>query len=263
MSHESLGKPDAAATLMAHMMAFFPSREESLAAARGLAAGGATYLEVQFPFSDPSADGPLIQTAGTAALEAGFSVAAGFDLVRDIVESTGLPVFVMSYGNLVYRKGTDAFVRAAREAGVTGLIIPDLSPGNDEHLYEAGREHAVEVVPVVAPSVTDARLARIAEERPRYLYAALRLGITGSHTDIGEENLRFLDRLRPIGAKIIAGFGISSPEQVRFLAPHVHALVVGSAFVKTIIEAVEANRTGSLETTLSDQVRRLVSGGVA
>lgn len=249
------------ATLMAHLMAYFPSRETSLAAARGLARGGASYLEVQFPFSDPSADGPLIQTAGTLALEAGFTVAAGFDLVREIVDATGVPVFVMSYGNLVYRRGTEAFVRAARDAGATGLIIPDLSPGNDESLYSAGRTHSVEVVPVVAPSVTDARLERIAAEHARYLYAALRLGITGSYTDIGEENLRFLARLRPLGADIVAGFGISSPEQVRFLAPHVHALVVGSAFVKTIIEAIEADRTSTIESTLSHQVRALVSGG--
>lgn len=262
MSNDSNGKVVTTARLMAHMMAYFPNREASLSAARGLAAGGASYLEVQFPFSDPSADGPLIQTAGTAALEAGFTVADGFDLVREIVASTRLPVFVMSYGNLVYRKGTDAFVRAAKEAGVTGLIIPDLTPGNDERLYDAGRVHTVEVVPVVAPSVTDARLARIAEERPNYLYAALRLGITGSYTDIGERNLRFLDRLQPLGAKIIAGFGISSPEQVQFLAPHVHALVVGSALVKTIIDAVDENRTESLEAALTEQVHRLVSGGV-
>lgn len=261
---ESSMRPDSArATLMAHMMAFFPTREDSLAIARGLTAGGAAYLEVQFPFSDPSADGPLIQTAGAHALEAGFTVEGGFDLVREIVAMTHRPVFVMSYGNLVFRRGTEAFVRAAKEAGAAGLIIPDLAPGNDEHLYEAGEKHGVAIVPVVAPSVTDLRIARIAEEHPRYLYAALRLGITGSYTDVGDENLRFLGRLAPLHADIIAGFGISSPDQVRLLAPHVHALVVGSAFVKTIIDALDADHTSDLETTLRRQVHALVSGGVA
>jgi len=252
----------AGATLMAHMIAYFPNREISVDIARGLAAGGASYLELQFPFSDPSADGSLIQTAGTAALESGFTVRGGFELVREIVSQTGLPVFIMSYGNLVFRKGTDSFVREAKSAGASGLIVPDLPPGNDEGLYLAGRAHGVEIVPVVAPSVSDSRLTRISEENPLYLYAALRLGITGSYTEIGEENLAFLARLKRIGSRIVAGFGISSPEQVRSLAPHVHALVVGSAFVKTILDAVGREELSGLKSRLAAQADALVSGGV-
>lgn len=249
--------------LMAHMIAYFPDREGSLAIARGLAAGGADYLEVQFPFSDPSADGRLIQTAGSLALEAGFRVKDGFDLVREIHEETRVPVYVMSYGNLVFHQGTERFVDQARSAGATGLIIPDLPPGYDEHLYAAGAERGLEIVPVVAPSVTDARLARIGEERPAHIYAALRVGITGSYTDIGEENLRFLGRLRTLGCEIIAGFGISTPKQVEHLAPHVHAVVVGSAFVKTVLEALEGDRVSEVEEQLRAQVAYLITGRTA
>ncbi len=245
--------------LMAHMIAYFPSRELSLEVARGLAAGGARYLEVQFPFSDPSADGSIIQTAGAMALEAGFTVAEGFELVKEIVAATELPVFIMSYGNLVFRRGTDSFVHRSKEAGATGLIIPDLAPGSDEGLYAAGREHGVEIVPVVAPSVTEQRLKSIGSEKPRFIYAALRLGITGRYTEVSRENIEFLGRLSALGAEIIAGFGISSPEQVHLLSPYVHALVVGSAFVKTTLAAVENGEEAGLREKLQAQVAELLS----
>lgn len=253
------GAPTAAGVrLMAHMIAYFPDRERSLSIARGLAAGGADYLEVQFPFSDPSADGRLIQTAGSLALEAGFRVSEGFDLVHEIRDKTGVPVFIMSYGNLVFRRGTESFVEQACAAGATGLIVPDLPPGYDEHLFAAGAERGLEIVPVVAPSVTDARLARIAEERPKHIYAALRVGITGSYTDVGVENLLFLERLGALGSEVIAGFGISTPKQVQLLAPHVHAVVVGSAFVKTVLEALEGDRVSEVGEQLQAQVAYLI-----
>lgn len=255
------GRSAAGVSLMAHMIAHFPDRRRSLEVAKGLAAGGAAFLEVQFPFSDPSADGRLIQTAGNAALAAGFTVEAGFDLVREIRETTGVPLFIMSYGNLVYRRGVERFVRSALAAGATGLIIPDLSPGSDEGLYDAGRAQGVEIVPVVAPSVTEERIGRIADEGPRRVYAALRVGITGSYTEIGEENLRFLERLAALDAGIIAGFGISTPDQVTLLAPHVDTVVVGSAFVKTVLDAVDRNATGQLAARLEAQVRGLLPGG--
>lgn len=246
--------------LMAHMVAYFPDRDGSLAIARGLAAGGADYLEVQFPFSDPSADGRLIQTAGSIALEAGFRVTEGFDLVHEIQEETKIPVYVMSYGNLVFHRGTGRFVEQARAAGVTGLIIPDLPPGHDEGLYVAGALQGLEIVPVVAPSVTETRLARIAEERPTHTYAALRVGITGSYTEIGADNIRFLGRLRALGSEVIAGFGISTPQQVELLAPYVHAVVVGSAFVKTVLDALERGQVSEAGERLRAQVASLIGG---
>lgn len=222
--------------LMTHLVACFPDRERSLRVARAMVAGGASYLEVQFPFSDPSADGTLIQTACSAALSAGFTVDGGFDLVRELHASTEVPIFVMSYANLVYRRGVRAFVEQAREAGARGLIVPDLMPGADEGLFAAGAEAGIEIVPVVAPTISESRLSEVSSVKPRFLYAALRVGITGSYTEIGEENRRFLRRLEPIGAKVLAGFGISTRAQVEALAGEVHALVVGSAFVRIILE---------------------------
>ncbi len=244
---------EARSPLMTHLVAFFPSRELSLAAARGMIDGGARYLEVQFPFSDPSADGPLIQTACSSALEAGFTVARGFELVGEISALAGVPVFIMSYANLVVRRGVESFVERAKAAGAAGLIVPDLMPGSDERLYEIGARSAIEIVPVVAPDVSEERLALVRSMRPAYLYAALRAGITGRYTALGSENHRFLDRLRPLGARILAGFGVSSPEQVAEIRSEVHASVVGSALVRIILDAAAP---GGAERLDPERLRR-------
>jgi tryptophan synthase alpha chain len=227
--------------IMAHLVAGYPSRDGCLEIGRGLADGGAAYLEIQFPYSDPSADGPIIQTACDRAIKTGFSLDMGFALVEEITGSTGLPVFIMGYAGTVYARGVRNFVAEAGRAGAAGLIVPDLPPGSDEGLYRFGREMGIPAVPVAAPSVDEGRLVRILEEEPRYLYASLRTGITGSPTD-AEKAAPFLERLeRMTSAKILGGFGIRSRKQVEALSPRVHTLVVGSYFVEKIEKAVQAS----------------------
>ena len=220
--------------IRAHLVAGYPDAEGSLAAALGLAEGGAAYLEVQFPFSDPTADGPLIQEACDAALKGGFRTADGFALVRRIRAATGLPVFVMSYANPVYVRGVRFFLEEAQAAGAVGLIVPDLPVDSDEGLFARGRALGLEIVPVAPLNIRPARLRLLASPGPGYLYAALRRGITGEPTAIGEENLAFLRLLAGLGPRVLAGFGVRAREQVLALAPHAHAVVVGSAFVQAV-----------------------------
>ena len=223
-----------ASRIMAHLVAGYPDREGSLEVARGLADGGCSYLEVQFPFSDPTADGPLIQEACDRALRAGFRVADGFALIEEIRRLSAAPVFIMSYANPVVVRGVEEFLGQARRAGASGVIVPDLPVDADEGLFAAGRRLGLAVVPVVSPNTTDRRLELLPPLELEYLDATLRRGITGAYTEIGEENLAFLARLQPLGVRILGGFGISSREQVRALEPHVHAAVVGSALVESI-----------------------------
>jgi tryptophan synthase alpha chain len=222
--------------IMSHLVAFYPDAERSLEAARAMIDGGAAYLEVQFPFSEPTADGPVIQRACARALSAGFTVKAGMRLLERICGVSKTPVFVMSYANVVFRHGTIPFARRVRETGARGLIVPDLPPDTDEGLYAAGQAEGLDVVPVVAPTITGARIRLVASLGVSYVYAALRKGITGETTAIGEENLAFLRNLSRTGAKIVAGFGVSTRAQVEALSPHVHAVVVGSAFIGAIPE---------------------------
>jgi tryptophan synthase alpha chain len=244
--------------IMAHMIPFYPNREISFAVARALIDGGVKYLEIQFPFSDPTADGPAIQKACSQALAAGFRISKGFEFIREIrAAAPHVPVFLMTYGSLVVAGSVPEFVRSAAEAGVTGLIIPDLPFDYDEGLYAAGRNAGIEIVPVVVPSASQARVAAILDTRPAYVYAALRTGITGSDTMVGSDNIAFLNTLRGAGTRILAGFGIKDPSQVQALAPHVDAAVVGSAFVRAIEAVVEAaTEAGSADAVYHTLVQR-------
>lgn len=222
--------------VMAHLVASFPDWQASLEAGRGLVEGGAAFLEVQFPFSDPTADGPHIQAACDAALQAGFTLRRGFELVAALRAGSEVPIAVMSYANLIFQNGVADFVRSCREAGANAIIAPDLPPDYDEGLYAAGADAGIAVIPVVVPTTTPERL-RMVVSRARnsdWVYAALRKGITGSYTAIGADNLAFLGAIRALGGQPLAGFGIRDRAQVEALAPHVAYVVVGTWFVQLL-----------------------------
>lgn len=220
---------------MAHLVASFPDWEASLEVGKGLLDGGAAFLEVQFPFSDPTADGPHIQAACDAALQAGFTCERGFELVAALRACTEVPIAVMSYANPIFRNGVAGFVRRCREAGAGALIAPDLPPDYDEGLYAAGTDAGVAVVPVVVPTTLPERLRMIVSRAAgKWVYAALRKGITGSYTEIGADNLAFLRAIRALGGQPLAGFGIRDRAQVAALAPHVAYVVVGTWFVQLL-----------------------------
>ncbi|MDR0361426.1 MAG: tryptophan synthase subunit alpha [Planctomycetota bacterium] len=223
--------------LMAHLVAGYPDMERSVAVAKALARGGADYLEVQFPFSDPTADGPTIERACQAALANGFKVDGGFAMVRRLAAETGKPVFIMTYGSIVFARGAAEFARLAAEAGATGLVVPDLPPDYDENLFAAGAEFGLAVTPVIAPETTPARLGCIGSLRPEYIYTALRLGVTGSETSLDDDSIRYLDSVSRLGAKTIAGFGVRSRGQMEALAGHAHAAAVGSHFLDALAAA--------------------------
>lgn len=246
------------ANIMAHIVAGFPDYDKSMAAAEGLVEGGAAYLEVQFPFSDPSADGPLIQQACTQALENGFKTSEGFDLVSSLTKGRDIPVYIMSYASIVYAAGIEEFCLKSKKAGAAGLIIPDLPFDYDEDLYKRALKHGLDCVPVIAPSTSQQRIDEISELRPAYIYTALRSGITGKMTTLGHESLEYLDALKKTGAKIIAGFGIQTAEQVKALAPHVHAMAVGSAFVQTTRSVMDEDRK-TIKERLKTKTESLLS----
>lgn len=234
------------AKIMAHVIPYYPDREQSMNAVRALVDAGVSYLEVQFPFSDPTADGPAIQAACSDALDAGFTVADGFAFLDELREFTDIPVFLMSYASLIYRPGVRAFVERARDHGVAGLIVPDLPPDYDEGLYEACRDAGIACVPVLVATSAAPRVELALSKKPEYTYVALRTGTTGSRTELGALNMGFLETLEASGTRIFAGFGIQDAQQVEALAPHCEAAVVGSAFVRTIAEASGSDVYGAV-----------------
>ncbi|MCY4375010.1 MAG: tryptophan synthase subunit alpha [Spirochaetaceae bacterium] len=224
---------------MAHLVAAFPDWDTSLRVGEAMIDGGAGLLEVQFPFSDPTADGPWIQRACADALAAGFAVDDGFRLVERLANRPDAPqVFVMVYANLAFRPGIQPFLARCRDAGARGVIVPDLPPDYDEGLYAAGHELGLEVVPVVPVTARVERLRTVVEtSHSRSLYTALRKGVTGGYTHISEDSVRFLQEARALGVSVMAGFGISERAQVEALAPLVDTVIVGSAFIRALLEA--------------------------
>ena len=242
--------------IMAHMVAGYPDAARSLDVARGLIEGGASYLEVQFPFSDPTADGPDIQAACGSSLQNGFSVAAGFRLLAEIRALTPLPLFLMSYANLLFTRGMESFLLTSREAGASGVIVPDLPPDSDEGLYRIAERLDIHAMPVLSPSMSAERLALIARLDTHFLYATLRSGTTGARTRIDDQSLAFLSSITALPSQkpvhVMAGFGITSRDQVIALESHVHAVVVGSALVR------EVARGGDIRAQVREKLRGLV-----
>jgi len=248
----------APARIMAHMVAWYPDRASSLEVARGLADGGCAYLELQFPFSDPTADGPDIQRACSAALEAGFTVDAGFECAAAISRSVKVPLFIMSYANLVFTRGMERFLTDTRDCGARGVIVPDLPPDYDEGLFSTAAKLGLAAVPVLSPSMREERLARVGMLGAEYLYVTLRTGTTGSFTEIDSTGLEFLSRVAALDRegppKILGGFGVSTREQVKAFSPHVHAVVVGSALVRLVAAG------GDLRAAVRGKVAELCGG---
>lgn len=252
--------------LMCHLVAGYPTMELSYQAALGMVEGGASYLEVQFPFSDPTADGPRIQEACVQALEKGFTLQEGFRMVKSLSNSCPqVPLFIMSYASLVFRRGISWFLDQAKAAGVTGLIVPDLPFDQDEGYYQEAWHRGLHPVSVVVPTMDPKRLDRLLSllqtQGERYVYVALRTGITGDPTELSKDNLTFLQYLAARGLNLLAGFGISSYAQVDSISPYAEAVVVGSHLVGVIREATA--RLTESSSAPGEALKREVSQAVS
>lgn len=229
--------------LMVHLIAGFPSLAGFTEAARALRAGGAEILEIQIPFSDPTADGPAITLASEAALRGGFKVKDIFQYIRAAQRAGFQRIFVMTYANIPYRYGIKKYVSDLKKAGVEGLIVPDLPVEDEEGFYKLARQNNIAPVPVGIAGMPARRLRLL--EPYRKLYISLRGGTTGTETKISADTKKFLASLAE-NHEIYGGFGINSAAQIKVLAPLVHAVVVGSYFTRTIQDAVAAGRPVAL-----------------
>ncbi len=225
------------AALMPYLMGGFPSHEASLAIGRAYADGGADLVELGVPFSDPLADGPVIHDAGTKALAAGATLASTLEVARELAER--LPVVLMTYANIVYGPGFDAFADKLVAHGVSGLIVPDLPLEEQPALLEALDARGVALVPLVAPTTPDERLARIGENARGFLYTVSVTGTTGERRGLSAGIDDVLARAQGATAVPAAiGFGISTPDDARAAADAGAAgVIVGTRLVRAAAEA--------------------------
>lgn len=242
--------------LMSHLIADFPNRNVALVAADALIAGGATTLEIQLPFSDPSADGNVIADACTKVLQNGYKTESAFEFIKALkTQNTNVPIALMSYASLIFTPGVENFCKKAKQAGADALIVPDLPFDCDENLRKIAQDYAIQMIPVAAPSMSDERIALLLQANFSTIYAALRRGITGSQTQITDETRSFLKALQTNGAKILGGFGVSCAATARAIAPFVDEIVAGSVFVKIIAE--NQNDVPLLKNKLTQKAKEL------
>jgi tryptophan synthase alpha chain len=225
---------------MGHIIAGFPDLKTSLDAALGICEGGADFLEVQFPFSDPAADGPIIESASYQALENGFTIQQGFQLVENLAKKTDTVIFIMTYANIVFKYGIEKFIKKTKETGAKGVIIPDIPLEYDEGLNKACKENEIANIFVAAPGANSERIKRLSNIGEGILYVVVRRGITGKKTELDQTVFNWLNLVKQNSIlPIAAGFGIQSKEQIKELEGIADIAVVGSYFTKSIKEAFD------------------------
>ena len=222
--------------LVPYLMAGFPSDEASIALGRGFAEAGAAAIEVGVPFSDPLADGPVIQKAGHEALMGGTTVRRSLAVAGAISEA-GAPTVLMTYLNPVLNYGVEEFASAAAAAGVAGVIVVDLPVDEAEPFLEPFRAQALDTVFLAAPTSTNARIDEIARLSRGFIYCVSVTGVTGARRALNDESFSLLSRIRARTRLPVAiGFGISEPAHVERLRGHVEAAAVGSALVREVLD---------------------------
>lgn len=196
---------------------------------------GVDAIELGIPFSDPLADGPVIQAAYTRALRRGITMSHVMALVTRLRARTGVPLILLTYFNPIIRRGIDEFVREAAEAGVDGLIVPDMPIEEAGELVRYVRSSGLAFIPMVAPTTTSKRVRRIAGVADAFIYLVTVTGVTGKRAGIPTEVPEAARRIRrETDIPIVAGFGISTAAQAASLKPHVDGVVVGSALVEAL-----------------------------
>lgn len=223
------------AAFVAYLCAGDPDFDTSHAACRALLDAGVDVLELGVPFSDPLADGLTNQLAAQRALAAGMTTARVLELVRRLRETSAAPIIFYTYYNLLFSAGVDASVRAAREAGVDGLLVLDLPPEESAEFTAACTRHGMKIVRLVAPTTPDARLPRLCADATGFIYYVSREGVTGVRGDVAADIPQAVARIRAHTAlPVVVGFGISTREHVRTVARAADGVVVGSALVNVI-----------------------------
>ncbi len=249
------------AAFVAYLCAGDPDFDTSLAACRALLANGVDILELGVPFSDPLADGLTNQLAAQRALESGMTAARVFELVKRLRETSDAPIIFYTYYNLVFSNGVDAYVRAAKDAGVDAILTLDLPPEEAGEVVAACKAHSVDTVFIIAPTTPDVRIPKIAAATTGFIYYVSREGVTGVRDQVAGNIPEAVARIRAYTKLPIAvGFGISSRAQVAQVAAHADGVVVGSALVNCIREGL-ADR-GSIAPALAAKAKELSAGVV-
>ena len=234
-----------------------PELETTAACVRAAAAGGADLIELGIPFSDPTAEGPVIQGANQRALAGGVTTDKIFDMVRELRRDITVPMVFMTYANVVFSYGAERFIAICRDIGMDGLILPDLPFEEKEEFAPLCRKYGVDLISLVAPTSAD-RIAMIAREAEGFLYIVSSLGVTGTRSEITTDLDAIIKVVREnTSVPCAIGFGISTPEQAEKMAALSDGAIVGSAIIKLLARYGKdaPKHVGQYVKTVKDAVR--------
>lgn len=240
----------------------FPNAQTSIDALRVMVQHGVDIVEIGLPYSDPVMDGPVIQQAALSAIEAGERIRGVFDAVEAVAAAGAVPL-VMSYWNLIFHYGVNAFARDFAAAGGKGLITPDLIPEEAGAWFEASERFGLDRIFLVSPDSTDQRLQAVSQASRGFVYAASRMGVTGERTTLSGSPQQLVERTRKAGADhVCVGIGVSTPEQGATVGAYADGVIVGSALVHTMLDAIggDAQQVNACLDTLGVKTAQLADG---
>lgn len=250
-------RTDHAPGLVTYITAGDPDLPRTAGILRALDRAGADVLEVGVPFSDPLADGPVIQRATERALASGTTLSGVLDLLQSMRQEITAPIVIFSYANPILRLGAEAFADRARAAGVDGVLILDLPIEEASEFRAMLTARGIDTILLLSPTTSDERLRRAAALGSGFLYAISRLGVTGARESLAVGAQDMVERIRKVSDLPVAlGFGISKPDHVREVGQWADAAVVGSALVDVI---AREGTSGDLDTRVEEYVRWLKS----
>jgi len=250
-------RADGRAALVGYLPAGFPDVQGAIDALRAMVDAGCDVIEVGLPYSDPVMDGPTIQAAAQQALDRGVRTV---DVLRTVeaVAATGTPTVVMTYWNPIERYGVDRFARDLAAAGGAGLITPDLTPDADPHWPAAADAHGLDKVYLVAPSSTDERIAMTVAACRGFVYATAVMGVTGARASTSELAAPLVARTKAVtDLPVGVGLGVSNGDQAAEIASYTDGVIVGSAFVRALLDHPGDSAAGLRAlTTLTEDLAR-------
>ncbi len=234
-----------------------PDAATTAAAVRAMAEAGADLIELGIPFSDPTAEGPVIQGANLRALEGGMTTDGVFELVRDLRRDVTIPMVFMTYANVVFSYDAERFIRTCSEVGIDGLILPDLPFEEKEEFQPICKKYGVDLISLIAPTSAN-RIAMIAKDAEGFVYVVSSLGVTGMRSEIKTDLSSIVKVIREnTDVPCAIGFGISTPEQAAKMAGISDGAIVGSAIIKILAEYGQdaPERIGEYVKKMKDALR--------
>ncbi len=230
--------------VMSHIVLGYPSFEECFKIIEAMVKGGVDLMELQIPFSEPIADGPVILRANQTALQKGVTVQACLDFAQEVANAFDIPFLIMTYYNILFKYGVKRFIVELSKRNLRGTIVPDLPPEEGEEYLKAMQDQDLSPIFILSPTSSDARMAYIASLARGFVYCVARKGVTGADTDFSRELTEYLARCRRATSLPLAlGFGVKEKADIDYLRGKADIAVIGTQMIRL----VESEGVGAVE----------------